>query len=192
MNVKSQLYGFVSQKINYIKNFSNQSKIKSTLANLRRGIGKHPGSVPEIFEITLDGMPEQYVNASMEASDAEWAAHTALTLFALHQQGCDIKIKCMNQEGTPFGKAIRKLASNEDDLPRVKKRFDSFVTSENKEETAYHLRGLVQLLKSGEIPLDYPALAEDLYKFIKYPDNVRLKWGRDFYRYQKEEKDNEV
>jgi CRISPR system Cascade subunit CasB len=52
------------------------------------------------------------------------------------------------------------------------------------EEVSHHLRGLIQLLKAGNIPLDYPSLAEDLYQF-QFPemkDSVRLQWGRQFYR----------
>ena len=47
-----------------------------------------------------------------------------------------------------------------------------------------HLRGLIQLLRSKEIPLDYVDLAGDLYEF-QMPGGaarVRLRWGQDFYR----------
>ena len=48
---------------------------------------------------------------------------------------------------------------------------------------AHHLRGLIQLLRAEEIPLDYVHLAENLYDF-QNPDSrpgVRLEWGQDFY-----------
>ena len=46
------------------------------------------------------------------------------------------------------------------------------------------LCGLIQLLRSEDIPLDYVELAGDLYEF-QTPDGaarVRLRWGQDFYR----------
>lgn len=46
------------------------------------------------------------------------------------------------------------------------------------------MRGMVQLLRSQDIPLDYPALAEDLFWF-QIPSQrakVCLRWGQDFYR----------
>ena len=67
------------------------------------------------------------------------------------------------------------------------------VTSESMCEISNHLRGLVQLIKSKNIPLDYPDLAKDLFRFsyIEKRDEVRLKWGREFYRIYKEENENE-
>ena len=57
------------------------------------------------------------------------------------------------------------------------------------DEMSYHLRGLVQLFKSKDIPLDYPQLARDIYEF-QFPnsrDQVRLRWGQAFYRSDKED-----
>lgn len=52
-------------------------------------------------------------------------------------------------------------------------------------ELSHHMRGMVQLLRSKNIPLDYPALAEDLfwYQQPEHQAQVRLRWGQDFYRW---------
>ena len=46
------------------------------------------------------------------------------------------------------------------------------------------MRGIIQLLRGEGIPIDYPMLAADLYRyqFNSLVSNVRLKWGQDFYR----------
>ena len=174
---------FVGRKIFYLSQVANDSTVKASLANLRRGVGKHPGSVPNLWDLTLDGLPEEFLSKTGAPTDGEWAVHIALSLFALHQQGKDIKAKCMHKQGEPFGRAVRKLAVDEEDLPRVVRRFNVVVTSDGMMETSHHLRGLIQLLKASDIPLDYTDLAQDLFWFAKNRDNVRLKWGQDFYRY---------
>ncbi|HBG23036.1 MAG TPA: hypothetical protein DDW83_07265, partial [Peptococcaceae bacterium] len=62
---------------------------RAMLAKLRRGIGKQPGELPELFEILFMDMPEELYGIGDEPSYAEWAIYTSLTLFALHQQGKD-------------------------------------------------------------------------------------------------------
>ena len=58
------------------------------------------------------------------------------------------------------------------------------VTSESIDEFAHHLRSMVQLLKAEGIGLDYVQLTKDLYWFQipELRDNLRLRWGQDFYR----------
>lgn len=172
---------------------SNTSASKAMLANLRRGVGKAPGSIPEVWEITLSELPEISISKDGKPTYGEWASHIALTLFALHQQGKDINIKCMSQKDKSLGEAARVLKSKiGDDGQRVKRRLDAIATSSDMEEMAHHLRGLIQLLKAQDIPLDYPKLAIDIY-FYQFPgirNQVKLRWGQDFYRSIKEDDNN--
>jgi len=176
-----QVKAFVKQKIIQLSESRNESAVKATLAKLRRGIGKEPGSMPELWEITFDGLPEALAGKGDSPSRGERAVHTALTLFALHQQG---KEKLMSADGNSLGISMRKLIKDDEEEKRIKRRFDAAATSASVEEFSHHLRGLVQLLKAADIPLDYPALTEDLYwfQFAEQRDAVRLRWGRDFYR----------
>ena len=179
-----QVKAYVKQQLFKLTGNSNESATRTMLANLRRGISEAPGSVPALWEITFNGLPESLHGSDEKPSKGEWSVHTALTLYALHQQGKEMKQQPMSQEGVSLGKSLRRLINNEDDEKRVKRRFDAAATSDSLEEFSHHLRGLVQLLKSQNVPLDYPALAEDLYWFQNpdYRDSVRLRWGRDFYR----------
>jgi CRISPR system Cascade subunit CasB len=81
---------YVQQQIRRLCESVNESPTRATLARLRRGIGKAPGSMPEIWDITLNRLPEALVGKGELPSRGEWAVHTALTLFALHQQGKDL------------------------------------------------------------------------------------------------------
>ncbi|MGI5901001.1 MAG: type I-E CRISPR-associated protein Cse2/CasB [Desulfitobacteriia bacterium] len=174
---------FVKHKVSTLSESKNESATRAILAKLRRGLGKAPGSIPEIWDVIFEGLPEELVGKGKAPSYGERAIYSALTLYALHQQGKDLMKQSMCEDGESLGKAIRRLIKNEDDEKRIKRRFDAAATSDTLEEFSYHLRGLIQILKTQDIPLDYPALAEDLF-WYQYPearDSVRLRWGRDFY-----------
>ena len=83
-----------------------------------------------------------------------------------------------------LGKAVATLIEEEDDFKRIKRRFDIAAGSGSIEEFSQHVRGLIQILKSKGIKLDYSALAKDLFRFsdAEKRNNVRLIWGQDFHR----------
>lgn len=174
---------YVSWQIRRITQDANESAMRADLAKLRRGIGKKPGAMPELWAYTLEGLEEKYQSRTGKATRAEWAIYTALTLFALHQQGLSVKDQGMSQDKFTFAEAVAGLIETKDDLNRVKRRFDAAATSQDMEELAYHARGLVQQLRSAKIPLNYPRFAEDLYWYQNPTtrDRVRLRWGQDFY-----------
>ncbi|HWQ76215.1 MAG TPA: type I-E CRISPR-associated protein Cse2/CasB, partial [Syntrophomonas sp.] len=165
---------------------------RAMLAKLRRGIGKQPGELPELFEILLGGMPEEMYGKGDKPSYAEWAIYTALTLFALHQQGKG-KDRPMSVAGNPeenvagnsLGAAVGYLVRRDKERePAIKRRFDAVATANEFTELAHHARGLIQLLRAEDIPLDYPRFAEDLYwyQFDDVRNRIRLRWGKDYYR----------
>lgn len=89
----------------------------------------------------------------------------------------------MHKNGNTLGRAAYHIANSSDDEERVVNRLNLVVTSTTKEELAYQLKSIVQLLKGKSIPLDYAKLAEELYRF-NYPEqaaDIKLSWGRDFY-----------
>lgn len=160
------------------------------LAKLRRGIGKQPGELPELFEILYEDMPEDLYGDGDRPSYAIWAIYTALTLFALHQQGKDRSMnvggkseseKSGNSLGAAVGYLVRQDRERE---PAIKRRFDAVITANEFTEFSHHARGLIQLLKAGDISLDYPRFAVDLYwyQFDEFRNNIRLRWGEDYYR----------
>jgi CRISPR system Cascade subunit CasB len=58
------------------------------------------------------------------------------------------------------------------------------ITANDFTEFAHHARGMIQLLKAGDIALDYPRFAEELfwYQFDEKRNQIRLRWGQDYYR----------
>ena len=153
------------------------------LAMLRRGAGKKPGDDPALWGILFDGMPEEMMSKNGAPSRAEWAVYAALTLFAVHQQGKDLKRDCMHKAGISFGQAAAGLAESKKDADRIIRRFNQAVTADSIEGITYHLRGMISMLRRKDIPLDYAKLAKDLYFLQTSSASVtRLEWGQDFYK----------
>ncbi|WII09705.1 type I-E CRISPR-associated protein Cse2/CasB [Methanomassiliicoccales archaeon LGM-DZ1] len=183
---------FVRSKIGQLQTDSPWAK--AMLAELRRGIGKDISESPGTWEVVLADMPEELIYAGKEecrATEAESAAYTALTLFALHKQSGDIA----QMNGLSFGAAARNLADGNNDAA-IKRRFDAVMTSTNLKEVSNHARGLIQLMKAADRPVgfDYVEFAKDLYRFqfTEGRRSVCLRWGQDFYAGKKaSNKENE-
>ena len=183
-----QIEQFTKQKI--LSLIAQAKSNTGVLAELRRGIGKKPGELPQLWGYFLESMPENFYG-DKEPSRAEWAIYTVLTLYALHQQGKSLETDVMYQEGQTFGKAVANLVHNKNDKERVIRRFNTIATATSIEETVHYLRGMIQLLRNENIGLDYSVLAGNifLYQFPEFSSQVRLKWGQDFYSNLMKEKE---
>ena len=179
----SDVRAFAAKAIRRIQGSSNPHVQKAALANLRRGAGFAPGEIPQIWGEFLMDMPEEMYSRDGRPSRAEWAVYTALTLYAVHQQGRDVQNEPMHMEEVSLGSAVGRLAGDEDEMKRVVRRLNAAATANSPEMLANHLRGLVQLLRAEGVPLDYAALAGDIYayQFPETVDQVRLRWGQSFY-----------
>jgi CRISPR system Cascade subunit CasB len=170
--MNNEVYTVVKRQIVQIVNGSEPMG-RAILAKLRRGAGKPPGSIPEIWGITIGALPEN-------AGDyAEQAIHVALTLFALHRQGTEMS----GQNGGTLGAAVSKLKNGDND-DALTRRFNSAATAATITELSVHLRSLVQLLRAKSIDMDYPKFAQELYdwQFDSKKEKTRLRWGRDYWR----------
>ena len=164
---------------------ANESWAVAALAQLRRGVGKDPGELVELLEWTSPGV---FVDAdqSDEITNEERAAHLALTLYALHQQGHSGN-GMHRGSGESIGGAARKLraALGERGEDGVLRRFNAIGTATNPKEVARHAQGLITQLRAAAIPLDYATFADDLRKLMdpSVAAGVRNRWGRHFHRY---------
>ena len=184
MTTRKEVQAVTARIINRIVNNPNSGAQKAALANLRRGIGHLPGELPQLWGEFLLDLPEEMHGWDGHPSEAEWAVYTALTLFALHQQGHELPADPMHREGSRFGSAVGGLAVDEDEMKRVLRRLNAAATANSITALAHYLRGLVQLLRTEGISLDYAALAGDIFRY-QFPETtaqVRLAWGQDFYK----------
>jgi CRISPR system Cascade subunit CasB len=159
-----------------------QSAARADLAELRRASADDP-SDPRVWALTLEGLPINLVGTpdSDQPTAAELAVHSALVLFASHAQSMTTE---RHIRGQRLGLALRALAGDDRANEGVIRRFQAFATATAWRPRIGHLRGLVSLMRSGGVGLDYGAVAADLYR-SQTPDGLRrarLQWGRDFYR----------
>lgn len=182
-NTGGQIAVFTAQKLAQLQAQRGERSFRGMLAQLRRGVGYAPGEMPQLWGFFLDGLPEAWMGGRCP-SRAEWAIYTALTLFALHQQGKDPETEWMSQPKAALGRSVAGLIGSAEEEGRVARRFHALATASSMKELSHYMRGMVQLLRSKNIPLDYPALAEDLfwYQQPEHQAQVRLRWGQDFYR----------
>jgi len=155
-------------------------RARAALAQLRRGLGRDVGEVPEILEYTVN--PDAPRPRTDEPTRDERAIHVAMTLYGLHQQS---QQQPVNVPGVRFGTAVGRLRySGGAENPGVVRRFQAFGTATDLGELVHHARTLVTLLRGAGQGFDYGAFAEDLveYQDPRRVDRVRLRWGRDFYR----------
>lgn len=163
---------------------ADRSSAVAMLAQLRRGAGKLPEDVPELWGVA--GTERLFVDQTLpeqEAVRAEGALFLAVTLYALHQQSrSDAR---MHKTGVQLGAAVRRLMGADID-EAIRRRFVRVGTAGNRQALAYRLREIVSLLRAKSIPLDYALLARQLYQ-AEHPDGlrqVRQSWGRAFHAYR--------
>lgn len=188
MSREEEVYSFVKYKINYLISVSGQGEGKELFARLRKGVGRSPGDMPELFGILLTGMPEEFMSKGAEPTKEEWSCYIALTLFAMHQQGNDPKMVSMNtlDDHSSVGTAMAQYVSRSDDdnaLKRMAVRLETLATSKDMGEMSYYLKSLIQIFKSKEIQLNYPKLAKEMYicQFPERKKGVFLRWGQDLF-----------
>ena len=172
---------FIRKKTNILSN-RELPYSRAMLAKLRNSIGKNPGSCPEVWGILFEDLDERLQSVGSELSYAEEAVYTALTLYAVHQQG---NTEPMNNGSESFGTAVKRMIEPDGGNEKsVKKRFDAIVTANDFIELSYHARGLIRQMGTRGIPMDYGRFAADLY-LIHFPDSkngIMLQWGRDYYK----------
>lgn len=159
---------------------AGSSRSRADVSHLRRSIGKPLGADPAILPLVMD--PTDDVSMLDVPTRAEGAILGALALYALHQQS---ETRPMHAEGVRFGTALSRIRSDGgNERQGVVRRFAGVMTANSLPEVLTKARGLIQLLKQADQPLDYGLFADDLYR-LQSPysaDGVRLRWGRDFYQ----------
>lgn len=197
---RKMIYGFVQERLRELKDNPDESIVRAQLAKMRRGVGEQPGTSPELWGILFQNFPEPLEGKGNQPGRAEVAIYMALTLYAMHQQSRSLRDENVNQPEIGFGQAVGMLVlKNPDSLEAVRRRFNATALAADIVELAWHMKGMVQLFRQKEICLDYVQLAVDfyLYQDLEKIPEIRLKWGRDFYRYcnakaeKEEEKENE-
>ncbi|WCC79817.1 type I-E CRISPR-associated protein Cse2/CasB [Cutibacterium equinum] len=156
-----------------------------SLASLRRADATRPGADPGLWDVILGHLPDYLLGqGTAPATPAERAVHAAVVLYAVHQQS---RSEPMHVRGIGLGQAVRTLSmrrsSSTEWDPGTISRFQHMCRAQQWAIRVGNLRGLVTLMRSEAVPLDYGHLAADLWRLqVSSPDQVLLEWGRQLHR----------
>ncbi|AYX80783.1 MULTISPECIES: type I-E CRISPR-associated protein Cse2/CasB [Corynebacterium] len=189
----SLLYSFVAGKAQRLAGglANESSEARASLAVLRRSLSAPLAEQPQVWSEVFNSFPAELEGPRDEPGVYETAAHLALAFFALHQQS---RNEPMHKANEGFGTAMCRLhqVSGENQKKGIERRFNAALTAQTTDELVHHLRGLIQMLRSYSIPMDYGQLANDLVA-LNYSDSarrVRLRWARDMNRVPQSEIDD--
>ena len=154
---------------------------RGALAALRRGLGKLPGTAPEVFPYVVPWVPGN-ASRSREAS-----YYFVASLFALWHQGR----AGPQTAGGNLGWSFARLASQAGAAPQaVERRFVSLLRS-RLEDLPEHLRHGVSLLRSHDVPVEWSQLLTDLWWWEDTEGGVQRRWAREFWQREPEEEEAE-
>ena len=152
------------------------------LANLRRGLGKPPGSVREMDPYVLRKLP----SGANEAQ--ENAYYLIAALFAYWYQGTN---EVQRNPPQNLGASLYKLVKQDVDLDAsnrkledkwkdaekpVEKRFVALLNS-HQDDLPKHLQHTISLLKSKEIPVSWSQLLGDVQNWHWEDREIQRNWA---------------
>ena len=178
---------------------------KASLANLRHSIGRERSQTVDVWPFLFENLPDDYLGQSATLTDQEEAILFTLQLYALYQQGKDQAVWTEEIDRRKnFGHSLAYLRRNEENKAATDQRFNAMITATTYEEFKYHLRQMLQLLKSktkAEVPVNFGGLSRDIYNVKAdrydfkhdrpYIEGLRLSWSKAYYSYQNKEADKE-
>ena len=179
--VRSRVNGLIVHRLS-----KDTPSARALRAQLRSALGKETGSIPAIWDLTLDG---EYKGRSDAPTLGEKAVHGALTLWARHQGSNKRQMHDSSEQPRRFASAIRVVAEKQRGEKRVEeppiyRSFSAAIQAPTYEGLLVRLRSLVSQLEAAEVPCDYGYLASDLFYWQdpRCRTSVVRNWGRQFAR----------
>lgn len=154
-----------------------RNKDRGAIASLRRGLRKSPGTVPQMDRHVLKFLSRD------SGVEREEAYYVVASLFAFWHQGRDSPVIA---EGN-LGRSLRTLVDRQenpntrDSLERsTEKRLGACLNC-HYDDLPEHLRQIVSLLKSGDVPVDWIQLLSDIRYWDRDDWQVQKAWARGFW-----------
>ncbi len=149
---------------------------RGALAHLRRGLGKPPGTVPQMYPYVAPWLPR-------ERSRQEDVCYLVAALFASHPEHSDAM--------GSMGDTMRGTGQASGNMDSVERRFVTLLNA-HADELPDHLRHAVALAKSRGISVNYGDLLMHLQHWDHPERWVQRRWASDFWGEEKEEQPAEA
>ena len=156
--------------IRYLKSLVEKDD-RAALAALRRGLGKAPGTEPEMYRYIVPLLPENaYQNQ-------EQVFYLIASLFASHPVSA----------GKGNLGAHLAQARGENNADALERRFTALLSA-HPDDLPNYLRQTISLLKSKDVPVNWNQLLQDL---LWWNDRTRKSWATNFWGYRASSDDEE-
>jgi len=166
--------------VGYLKGMAERED-RGKLAALRRGLGKPPGTVPEMFPLLV---PWTHTLPQYQAD----LYYLVAALFASHPMAAD--------EGN-FGdacawthrkiRADRGMSPADDEVDSLERRFVALLNA-HADELSEHLRHAVALAAGQEVPINWAQLLSDL-RYWDHPDRfIQRRWANSYWGGRREDR----
>jgi len=139
---------------------------RGALAQLRRGLGKPPGSCAAMYP---------YVVPWLRTDCPPWeqdAHYLVASLFASHADHSD--------HFRSMGETMRRVGAASGDDASTERRFVALLNASG-DELPDHLRHAVALAKSKGVSVNYERLCKDIMNWNSDFRNVQKAWAADFW-----------
>jgi CRISPR system Cascade subunit CasB len=159
------------------------------LAAMRAGLGRRYGEVVALWPHYRSEVDDELAKRG-KASVEQRAEHAVLSLYGLHQQSKD---RSMHKPGVRLGKALRVLRHSENFTPEaVDRRVNAAATTTSPDALLIQLRGLIDLLRTIDQPIDYDALLWLVRNWHREETRrrARIQWASDYQSSAKPSEEN--
>lgn len=181
--------------------YNNGDTDKASLSALRSAATIDGYRAQKVWPVFLSNLDEQWLSKNGKATREEAAIFAAVRMYALHQQASDScafsrrnysdkkdeKKKDVEKNGRELFEALNWIKQGTDFHEALDRRVQALLGTTNYNAAIDQLVHLMQIIKSKKtgIQIDYARLAGDLYKFqlgYRQANEVRLRWGEQYYR----------
>jgi len=153
------------------------SRKRAVLAQLRRGLGKEPGIVPDMYPHVESFLPLQ------ASAEDEAPYYLVAALFAWHPKDW-IGDRWRTNLGASLAQLRRKQAVERNTAVEpgdsTERRFVAMLSS-TREDLAYHLRQMIGLLRTKEVPVNWLQLLPDIQDWNADSRFVQRRWASAFW-----------
>lgn len=153
-----------TQFVSYLRGLACQQN-RAALAALRRGLGKPPGTAPEMFPWVVPHLPDL---GRRETDDFFLIA----ALWGLHPE---------DESTGNLGTTMRQISESRRGNDSLEKRFVALLNA-RRPDLSGRLRHAVSLAKAAEVPVNWAQLLADLKAWDWEGHPVQRAWAGEFWR----------
>lgn len=176
--------------------YNNGNTDKASLSALRSAATIDGYRAQKVWPVFLSNLDEKWLSKNGKATREETAIFAAVRMYALHQQASDSCVfsrrnysdkKDDEKNGRELFESLNWLKQGTDSHEALDRRVQALLGTNNYNAVIDQLVHLMQIIKSKKtgIQIDYARLAGDLYRFqlgYRQANEVRLRWGEQYYR----------